>query len=252
MAHEEQLRYISLVKECFVQSGTNGLKILEIGSYDVNGSIRKYFPDSVYTGVDLCAGPGVDLVGFGHEVGLPDENLDIAISCECFEHDPNWVRTLNNMYRMTKPGGVIAFTCATTGRLEHGTRRTASEFSPGTQFVGLDYYRNLDRADFEAELNLEEMFSDYIFFTMSTSFDLYFVGWKKGETPFIGDKEEFRRRVHDIRNIRKFRFKLYDVPVNIARPFMKEESFQDFACNYYNKIKPFRRFIKSLTRPKRS
>ena len=251
MAHIEQLTFISLVKKCFVQTKASELKILEIGSYDVNGSIRKFFPNSSYVGVDLCAGPGVDLVGYGHEVSLPDASLDIAISCECFEHDPNWIKTMNNMYRMTKPGGMVIVTCATLGRLEHGTRRTASEFSPGTQFVGLDYYRNLDRTNFEAELNLKEMFSDYLFFTMPTSFDLYFVGWKQGETQFVGDKEEFKREVEGIRRIRKFRFKLYDVPVSITRPFMKEESFQNFACNYYNKIKPFRRFIKSLTHPKK-
>ena len=249
MAHKEQLAFISLVRDCFIQTGIGELSILEIGSYDVNGSIRKFFPGASYTGVDLCAGPGVDLVGFGHEVDLPSESLDIAISCECFEHDPNWVSTLGNMYRMTKPGGMVAVTCATTGRLEHGTRRTASEFSPGTQFVGLDYYRNLERADFEREFDLGAMFSDHLFFTMPTSFDLYFIGWKKGDTPFVGDKKEFGRRVERIRRIRKFRFKLYDLPVNIARPFMREASFQDFACAYYNKIKPFRRFIKSLTHP---
>ena len=252
MAHIEQLTFVSLVKKYFVQNKTSGLKILEIGSYDVNGSIRKFFPDSSYVGVDLCAGPGVDLVGFGHEVNLPDACLDIAISCECFEHDPNWIQTLNNMYRMTKPGGMVVVTCATLGRLEHGTRRTASEFSPGTQFVGLDYYRNLDRTHFEAGLNLRDMFSEYLFFTMPTSFDLYFVGWKNGETRFAGDKGEFSRQVEDIKKIRKFRFKLYDVPVNIARPFMKEEPFQDFSCHYYNKIKPFRGFIKSLTHPKKA
>jgi SAM-dependent methyltransferase len=252
MAHIEQLTFVSFVKECFVRTKTSELKILEIGSYDVNGSIRKFFQDSSYVGVDLCAGPGVDLVSFGHEVSLPDASFDIAISCECFEHDPNWIKTLNNMYRMTKSGGMVVVTCATLGRLEHGTRRTASEFSPGTQFVGLDYYRNLDRTHFEAELNLQDMFSEYLFFTMPTSFDLYFVGWKNGETQFIGDKEEFKSKVESIRNIRKFRFKLYDVPVNIARSFMKEEKFQDFACNYYNAIKPFRGFIKSLTHPQKA
>lgn len=155
---------------------------------------------------------------------------------------------MKNMYRMTKPGGLIAVTCATTGRLEHGTRRTASEFSPGTQFVGLDYYRNLERIDFEREFDLEAMFSDHLFFTMPTSYDLYFIAWKKGDMPFSGDKQGFARRVENIRKIRKFRFKLYDVPVNIARRFMDEASFQDFACGYYNRIKPLRRFIKSLTR----
>lgn len=247
MAHIQQLKFISLVKEFFVQDNSHDLRILEIGSYDVNGSIRQFFPNSSYVGVDLCEGPGVDLVSYGHKVDLPDASFDLAISCECFEHDPNWVETINNMYRMTKAGGMVVVTCATIGRLEHGTRRTASEFSPGTQFVGLDYYKNLGRTDFEAALNLQKMFSEYLFFTMPASFDLYFVGWKNGETRFKGDKEAFSRKVEDIRKIRRFRLKLYDVPVNIARHFMKEESFQEFSCKYYNTIKPFRSFVKSLT-----
>lgn len=248
MAHIEQLKFVSLVKEFFVKVKTSDLKILEIGSYDVNGSIRQFFPDSSYVGVDLCDGPGVDLVSFGHEVDLPDATFDITISCECFEHDPNWIATMNNMYRMTKPGGLLVVTCATPGRLEHGTRRTASDKSPGTQFVGLDYYKNLDRTNFEAELKLHEMFRECLFFTMPTSFDLYFVGWKKGETRFAGDIGAFSKEVEGIRKLRKLRFKLFDAPVNIARPFMKDESFQELACNYYNTIKPFRRFVKSLTR----
>lgn len=247
MAHIEQLKFVSLVKDFFVKVKTSELKILEIGSYDVNGSIRQFFPDSSYVGVDLCKGPGVDLVSFGHEVDLPDATFDISISCECFEHDPNWIATMNNMYRMTKPGGLVVVTCATFGRLEHGTRRTASDKSPGTQFVGLDYYKNLDQTQFEAELKLQGMFGEFRFFTMPTSFDLYFVGWKKGDARFIGDVDKFSKAVVGIKKLRKLRFKLFDVPVNIARPFMKDGTFQELACSYYNKIKPFRRFVKSLT-----
>ena len=36
--------------------------ILEIGSYEVNGSLRKYFLNSNYLGIDLIEGPGVDKV----------------------------------------------------------------------------------------------------------------------------------------------------------------------------------------------
>ncbi len=248
MAHIQQMKFVSLVKEYFIHD-TNNIKVIEIGSYDFNGSIRKFFPASDYVGIDLCEGPGVDLVSFGHEVTLPDASIDVAISCECFEHDQNWVQTVNNMYRMTKPGGLIIVTCATLGRIEHGTRRSSSEFSPGTQFVGLDYYKNLSKMDFEESLNLRSMFSQYQFFTISTSHDLYFVGWKNGETRFTGDKDAFARKVAEINKIRRFRLKLYDVPVIFARRLMKEERFQDFSCNYYNAIKPFRRFVKSLTHP---
>jgi SAM-dependent methyltransferase len=246
------MTFVRLVKESFVRDPGN-IHVLEIGSYDFNGSIRQLFPSSNYVGVDLCEGPGVDLVCFGHEVTLPDASIDVAISCECFEHDPNWIETMKNMYRMAKPGGLVIVTCATLGRIEHGTRRSASEFSPGTQFVGLDYYKNLSQADLEAALDLKSMFSDYLFFTMPTSYDLYFVGWKNGETQFGGDKTAFSNKVSDIRKIRRFRLKLYDVPVNIARRIIPEDGkFQDFACGYYNTIKPFRRFVKSLTHPKRS
>ena len=65
-----------------------GLRVLEIGSADINGSIRSFFPGSDYTGVDLSAGPGVDVVASGHELALPDRDVDLAISCECFEHNP--------------------------------------------------------------------------------------------------------------------------------------------------------------------
>lgn len=251
MAHIQQMKFVSLVRGFFIHD-TKSIKVIEIGSYDFNGSIRQFFPESDYVGIDLCEGPGVDMVCFGHEVTLPDASIDVAISCECFEHDQNWVQTFNNMYRMTRPGGLMIVTCATLGRNEHGTRRTSSEFSPGTQFVGLDYYKNLGRADFEASLDLQNMFSQYQFFTMPTSYDLYFVGWKNGETKFEGDKSTFARRVEEIRKIKRYRLKLYDVPVVIARQLMKEEKFQDFSCNYYNAIKPFRRFIKSLTHPTRT
>ena len=202
-------------------------------------------------GVDLCEGPGVDLVGYGHQIDLPSESIDLAISCECFEHDAHWIETMNNMYRMTKPGGMVVVTCATLGRVEHGTKRSASEFSPGTQLVGLDYYKNLSKTDFEASINLKNMFSEYLFFTMPTSYDLYFVGWKNGDSRFVGDKKAFSRKVEDIRKIKRFRFKLHDVPVSIARQLMKEENFQDFVCKYYKVINPLRSFVKSLTHPKK-
>ena len=80
-------------------------KIIEIGSYDVNGSVRQFFEKSFYGGVDLTVGPGVDIVCEGDKVDHPDNTYDIAISCECFEHNPQWLETLENMYRMTRDGG---------------------------------------------------------------------------------------------------------------------------------------------------
>ena len=135
MAHVEQMKFISLVEEHFLHKHTPKLKILEVGSYVVNLSPRDYFKGCEYVGVDLVAGPGVDLVCSGHEVELPDKSFDAAITCEAFEYNPYWVETFRNMYRLTKPGGVVVLTCASRGRIEHGTARSETGASPGTEQV---------------------------------------------------------------------------------------------------------------------
>lgn len=111
---------VAAANQALIQNG----RVLEVGSYDVNGSIRSMFPESEFVGVDIVAGPGVDMVSYGHELDFPDGHFDITVSGECFEHDPHWRMTFLNMARMTRPGGLVAFTCASLGRPEHGTTRS--------------------------------------------------------------------------------------------------------------------------------
>src|SRR5437763_626500 len=181
MSHAEQHGFFAAVADVN-RSLISGAKVLEIGSYDVNGSVRSLFAAAdEYVGVDLREGPGVDRVGFGHEIDSPDASYDVTLSSECFEHDPCWRETFVNMLRMTRPGGLVAFSCASVGRPEHGTTRTDKTDSPGTQSLGLDYYRNLTAADF-GEFPLTSMFSRWRFWYLPTHFDLYFVGAKAGDT----------------------------------------------------------------------
>jgi SAM-dependent methyltransferase len=180
MAHVQQLRFVEIASRHLTGSW-QGLEVLEIGSRNVNGSVRPFFAGSEYVGVDLSAGKDVDLVASGHEVAFPDGSFDLAICCECFEHNPQWLQTFTNMHRMTKAGGAVIVTCASRGRLEHGTARSSPEESPGTASVGWNYYRNLNRSDFEARLDLGEMFQAHAFFGDKVAKDLYFVGKKKGE-----------------------------------------------------------------------
>jgi len=163
MAHQHQLKFVSLVDEHFVRQGRKTLRILEVGSYDVNGSVRHIFTGSDYIGADLCEGPGVDLVRSGHEIDFADASFDLTISCECFEHNPHWVETFLNMHRMTKPGGLVVITCASKGRLEHGTPRANYYGSPGTSSLGMDHYRNLGQDDFANALRLDELFESHRF-----------------------------------------------------------------------------------------
>ena len=106
MAHLEQLNFVSAITNK-LDLNSNKLKILEIGSYDVNGNIRSFFPKVHYSGVDLIRGPGVDIVCSGEKLKHKSNTYDLVISCECFEHNPKWKETFINMFRMLKEGGVF-------------------------------------------------------------------------------------------------------------------------------------------------
>ena len=156
MAHFQQLKFVETISlHMNKNQDWQGIKLLEVGAHDVNGSIRQFFVGSDYTGVDLSEGEGVDIVASGHELDLPDASFDISISCECFEHNPEWVGTFSNMHRMTQQGGVVIISCASKGRPEHGTTRTSPEASPGTQDIGWDYYKNLSQRDFDKHFDLK-------------------------------------------------------------------------------------------------
>ena len=149
--------------------------MLEIGSLNINGSVRDFFTANKYIGVDLAAGPGVDVIGEGQKLDYEDNSFDVAVSAECFEHNPYWAETFSNMHRMSSK--YVFFTCATDGRAEHGTTRTDIGSSPFT--IEWDYYRNLNENDFQQEFNLDEMFESYFFETNDVSHDVYFCGLKR-------------------------------------------------------------------------
>jgi SAM-dependent methyltransferase len=152
--------------------------ILDIGSYDINGSLKYLFPNSDYTGIDLAEGPNVDVVASGDKYNT-DKRYDITLSCECFEHNPQYLQTFQNMIDLTKANGLVIFTCATTGRPEHGTKNTSPHSSLASQGVSSDYYKNLVKEDFD-QFDLDAIFSSYSFYTNTYSNDLYFIGRKLG------------------------------------------------------------------------
>lgn len=51
-----------------------------------------------------------DIIWDGTRIPLPDESVDCAVATEVFEHIPNLVSTLHEIYRVLKPGGKIFFT----------------------------------------------------------------------------------------------------------------------------------------------
>lgn len=176
--HWQAFTFVNSVKSIFCDF-FNESKVVEFGSSTVNYSIREIFADSKdYLGVDLAKGNNVNIVANAKDVYLGSD-FTVAVSCECFEHNPFFLDTFMNMYRHVIDGGIVVFTCATTGRPEHGTRRTDPKESPGSQAIGWDYYHNVVADEFE-DLQLNTLFSEYAFYVNDSSKDLYFVGIKNG------------------------------------------------------------------------
>lgn len=174
MAHPEQRKFIEDLKRIWPE-WFNNVDVLEIGSLNINGTIRDFFTGNRYVGVDLADGDGVDVVGFGEALDYEDDSFDVCVSTECFEHNPNWADTFINMHRMASKA--VIMTCASTGRPEHGTSRQHPGSSPFTANLS-DYYRNLTEKDFQDRFVLDQMFSHYCFEVNTSSCDLYFYGSK--------------------------------------------------------------------------
>ena len=184
MAHIEQINFCTGVKQIFPEF-FEYRRVLDIGSYDVNGNNRYLFRECDYTGIDVGAGPNVDYVCPGHE-WTPEHQYDTIISTECFEHDRHWKLTWRNIcHELLRPGGLFLMTCATIGRPEHGTLRSGPGDSPSTVATDnewANYYLNLTEGDFRSAINPDELFSFYRFVVNDQAKDIYFVGLKREDS----------------------------------------------------------------------
>lgn len=92
--------------------------ILDIGSYDVNGTLRDLAPlGSAFTGIDIASGPGVDIVVQTFErLPFDDESFDVVLASSVFEHDVAFWVTFLEMSRLLRPGGFLYVNAPTNGK----------------------------------------------------------------------------------------------------------------------------------------
>lgn len=171
MAHKEQQDFFQSVKDKFPDRFKN-VSVIDCGSLDINGSLRDFFENPDYLGVDIAHGRGVDLVCKVHELNLT-KKFDVVVSSEMLEHDEHWRESLAKMYDLCRSGGLIVISAAGEGRSEHGTRRTGAIW--GTSG---DYYMNI------LEKHIKEVYNPSMFTEMEISHekkhgDIYFWGIKK-------------------------------------------------------------------------
>ena len=172
--HKEQKEFCESVKARFPEY-FNNVDVLDVGSLDINGNNRYLFTNnSFYTGLDIGAGRNVDVVKPVHEY-KPDFLFGVIISTEMLEHDKFKFHSLERMYKLLRPGGLMLITAATVGRTEHGTHNNEPESSPFTN----EFYEAVTLNDFTA-VYLPNKFSLYeISIDVRTIADIRFVGIKK-------------------------------------------------------------------------
>jgi SAM-dependent methyltransferase len=173
MAHPEQQRFFEQLAILFPDHFIDNVNVLEIGSQDINGTVRDFFqPDANYLGLDLGIAKGVDWTIPGELVELPDQWARVCISTECFEHAATWAQILLNMIRITQENGLLILSIAGHGRASHGTVDSDVESSPLTT----SYYKNLGPDDITEKIRLGHYFKRHGFQVNSEAGDTYFWG----------------------------------------------------------------------------
>jgi hypothetical protein len=92
-------------------------RILDIGSLNVNGSLRPHCPiGAEYIGIDVTSGAGVDVVVHDpYHYPFPDDYFDLIVSTSCFEHDPMFWLTFLEAIRVLSPRGFFYINAPSNG-----------------------------------------------------------------------------------------------------------------------------------------
>ena len=105
----------------------------------------------------------------------------------------HYVASLQAMYRLLKPGGLLVVTCASYGRGAHGTRWRFPEVSLTSEVEEAgwaDYYMNVGPAEVAVVLP-EDYWSYFRFFYRKSPGDMYMIAIKQGGPHVFLDKKEF-------------------------------------------------------------
>lgn len=146
MSHAQQVDFFKgLIGNISGVSRFSRKAILEMGSFNVNGAVRDLFfcprepaiPPARYVGVDWRGGPGVDHICLFHDMPWTEE-FDVLVSCNAFEHDPYWKKSIEAGLRALRAGGEIIFMAAGTGYPAHEVNSSPSD----------GHYKNIEPQEF--------------------------------------------------------------------------------------------------------
>ena len=114
--HDTALEYGGLFFKTYTDNGKS-IKVLDLGSQDVNGSLRTVAPKKAeYVGVDFADGKGVDVkITDPYALPFDDESIDIVVSSSCFEHSEFFWLTFLELIRILKPSGFLYINAPSNG-----------------------------------------------------------------------------------------------------------------------------------------
>ena len=190
-----------------------GKRILEVGSYDLNGSLRpiiELWGPAEYIGIDIEKGPGVDVICDAENLveKFGKESFDVVISTELVEHVRDWRKVISNIKNICKPGGIILITTRSYGFGYHA--------------YPYDFWR------YELE-DMKNIFSDCELLVLEKDFQ------KPGVFVKVKKLNKFVEK--DLEN-----HKLYSVIVNKREREITDKDFQNFYSRLVLKEK-FKNFI---------
>ena len=119
--HESSLNRMKWFAENYLDSKKNR-NILDVGSFDVNGTYKEIFKKSVfdYKGLDMEKGPNVDIVPENPYkwTEISDDTFDVVISGQALEHIEFFWLTIAEIVRVLKKDGLLCI-IAPNGFDEH-------------------------------------------------------------------------------------------------------------------------------------
>jgi SAM-dependent methyltransferase len=207
--------------------------ILEVGSYNVNGSLRaivsKLGPRE-YIGVDLtpcnhthepCASrPCVDSVcnaeNLIEEYGL--DRFDVVISTELLEHAEDWKKAVHNFKGVLKSGGLLLLTTRSPGFARHEFPSDYWRFT-GDDMQGIFSDMTIERLQDDPDMAgifvsarkprdfRENDLRDYDAFSMTSPSRVYYVTARNEAVPAM-EKAISRRTFRSCQVARDFRSEL--------------------------------------------
>jgi len=118
--HQSSIEKMTFFRDRYLSGKKNELlKILDLGSQDMNGSYKFLFSEPAwdYVGLDIAAGNNVDIVlrtpYIWSEIG--SESADVVISGQSFEHMRYFWIAMLEVARVLKPGGVCCILAPSSG-----------------------------------------------------------------------------------------------------------------------------------------